>query len=243
MPPRRREGLSVQAAVGEWQQLLAQRTEQLERSEERFLAAIARSRDGVLVVDGDGTIRYANPAAEYLLARPASALVGSPLGCPVVADEIVELDIRREGDPVIAEMRVAETDWEGRPALLCSLRDVTQRARQLDALQRLTALQGTVLDSLPARVALVGDDGTVLYANEAWIGVHGEGTGADYFRQLAADPVASGDDHTVLADGVRGVLRGRQQRYARGGVFAATVRGGQRGGAVVLHVDLGVTPG
>ncbi|MDX2194386.1 MAG: PAS domain S-box protein [Gemmatimonadales bacterium] len=224
------------AAIGEWQALLAQRTEQLEASEERFLALIARTRDGVVIVDHVGTIRFTNPAAEALLGKSRAELLGGPLGCPVVADETVELDIQRAGaEPVIAEMRVAETKWEGRPAFLCALRDVTERVRQLDALQRLVALHTAILDAMPGRVVLVAPDGMILYANAAWLHRLGRGIGTDYFQMLAGDPAVA--DPARAAAGVREVLRGAAPRFASATVSAAAVVQGPRPGAVVLHTD------
>jgi signal transduction histidine kinase len=94
--------------------------------------------DGVVLVDGAGDIRYANPAAERLFGRPAAALVGHPFGFPALAGETTEIDVLRPGGrAVTAELRAVDTDWEGAPATLVSLRDVTDRKRAEEHARRL----------------------------------------------------------------------------------------------------------
>ena len=98
--------------------------------EERFRRLIEADADGMLVVDPDGTIGFANPAACDLLGRPASDLVGRSFGLPIVPGETAEIDIRRpDGEARVAEMRSAATMWQGRPSHLATLRDITERKR------------------------------------------------------------------------------------------------------------------
>jgi signal transduction histidine kinase len=86
--------------------------------------------DGIIVVNGDGIIRFANPAAERLFERASQDLVGTYLGFPAVAGESAEIDvIRPRGETVCAELRVVESEWEGHNAHLVSLRDITDRRR------------------------------------------------------------------------------------------------------------------
>ena len=97
--------------------------------------------DGIVIVDGRGDIRFANPAAARLFNRPAADLIGTAFGTPLVAGETTEMEIVRRGggDIVYAELRVVETDWEGETVELVSLREITdrkhaeERARQLAA--------------------------------------------------------------------------------------------------------------
>ncbi|MEO8624628.1 MAG: PAS domain-containing sensor histidine kinase, partial [bacterium] len=94
---------------------------------EALRAIVERMADGVLVVNHDGTIRFANPAAERLFGRPENQLVGSHLGFPVVG-ESTEIDIVRPGGTCITvELRAADSDWNGERAILVSLRDISDR--------------------------------------------------------------------------------------------------------------------
>jgi signal transduction histidine kinase len=96
--------------------------------ESRFHGVIERNADGILVIAPDGTIRYANPAAIRLLRRPLDSLLKSDFGRPIVPGETTEIDLPfADGETGVAEMRVVATEWEGEPALLATLHDVTER--------------------------------------------------------------------------------------------------------------------
>jgi signal transduction histidine kinase len=104
--------------------------------DERLKTIIDRLADGVVIVSRSGTVRFANPAAQRLFGRGADELLESELGLPTLAGETTEIDVvRRGGETAAAELRAAEVEWEGEPALLVSLRDVTDR-READERRR-----------------------------------------------------------------------------------------------------------
>jgi signal transduction histidine kinase len=110
-------------------QELDRRTAALERSEARFRDVIERNADAIVVVDGDGLIRFTNAMATKLFGGTRAELLGTPFGFPLVADETTELDLLSDGGPRVAEMRVVQSEWEGHIAYIASLRDVTERKR------------------------------------------------------------------------------------------------------------------
>jgi signal transduction histidine kinase/CheY-like chemotaxis protein len=118
--------------------------EALRASEERVRSLIENNADGIVIVDRFGNVLFVNPACEKLLGRPAAQLLGQPFGFPCVAGSTAEIDLLRPGgEPAQAEMRVVETHWEGQPACLASLRDITQRKaleEQLRQSQKMEAI-------------------------------------------------------------------------------------------------------
>lgn len=76
----------------------------LRESEARFEATLDALSDAVLVTDSHGRITFANPAAEFLLALPADALVWSP-----VEDVVHLVDERGNSlpNPVLTALRDA----------------------------------------------------------------------------------------------------------------------------------------
>jgi signal transduction histidine kinase/ActR/RegA family two-component response regulator len=102
--------------------------------DQRLQRIIEHVADAIVVVDRDGQVEFANPAAEQLLGRPSSQLIGSQFGFPVAGVETTELDV--VGGRA-AEMRVVELSWGGKPAWLASLRDVTDRREAEQAARRL----------------------------------------------------------------------------------------------------------
>jgi PAS domain-containing protein len=97
---------------------LDRRTQALERSEARFRDVIERNADAIVVVDGDGLIRFTNAMATKLFGGTRAELLGSPFGFPLVADETTELDLLSDGAPRVADKRVVQSEWEGHVAYI-----------------------------------------------------------------------------------------------------------------------------
>ena len=138
MERRVRDQPVVQSRSG-WDGAAVERA--LARSEARFRDVIERNADAIVVVDDDGVIRFANDVAAAMFGRPRELLVGAPFGYPLAAGETTELDLVRNGEPRIAEMRVVASDWDGEHASIASLRDITERKVAEQAQRRLIAEQ------------------------------------------------------------------------------------------------------
>lgn len=123
----------------------------LRASQENFHNVVQKNRTGILLVDEQGDILFANPAAETLLGRSSSALVGSQFGIPAV-DGKTEMNILRPNHGQgIAEMIASETQWQGCRAYLLMLHDITEhkeneaRIKQLAYHDSLTGLPNRAL--------------------------------------------------------------------------------------------------
>lgn len=119
------------------EQRVKERTRKLAISEANHRRLLEHNADAIIVVDQEGTVHYVNPAAEGLLEQPAEALLNTPLSFPVVLGKTSEVVIpQKNGNVIIAEMRGVETTWEGETAYIASLRDITERKRAEETLQR-----------------------------------------------------------------------------------------------------------
>lgn len=100
---------------------------------------IERLPDGIVIVDHQGNIRFANPAAEHLFDRGSDELIGTSFGFSLVVGETTEIEIvqRHGGGIVHAELRVVETDWDNEQVELVSLRDITDRKHAEERSQQL----------------------------------------------------------------------------------------------------------
>jgi diguanylate cyclase (GGDEF)-like protein len=106
--------------------------------------------DGILIVDADGVIVCANPAAVRMLAPGTGALEGELFGFPVSDRNAVVIDMVTDRRGVrSAEMRVAEIAWRGEDAHLLSLRDITEQTALLGQLER--AANFDLVTGLPNR--------------------------------------------------------------------------------------------
>jgi PAS domain S-box-containing protein len=140
-------------------------------SEAQFRRVIEAAPDGI-VVSRNGVVLFANPSAVALLGYDdAAALVGQPMtlfldaaeiavmrerimatargGPPLVPQEYTAR--RRDGSQVIAEITSLPIEWDGGPAVIALVRDVTERARMQGQLTRTDRLRA--LGTLAAGVA------------------------------------------------------------------------------------------
>ncbi len=118
----------------------------LQRSEARFRALIERAPDTIMVIR-DERLLYANPAAVRTLGYDdAAELVGQELTSLVHPDEAARVRmrvaklsegttltpadyrfVRRDGSIVNAEVLAMAIDYDGAPAVLTYIRDITER--------------------------------------------------------------------------------------------------------------------
>jgi diguanylate cyclase (GGDEF)-like protein len=104
--------------------------------QEDYRAILENNADAVIVTGADGMARYVNPAARRLFDRTAEEFFGSPFDFPLVPGESREIEIKRKtGEVAVAETRVEHSHWEGSPAILATLRDVTETVRLRDELK------------------------------------------------------------------------------------------------------------
>lgn len=94
--------------------------------------------DAVLVIDAGGIVRYVNQAAQALFPN-RDGLLGEQMDF-FVSGDVSEIDILGHASARKGEVRVASIVWEGSPATLATVRDVTESremAAQLREAQKL----------------------------------------------------------------------------------------------------------
>ncbi len=126
---------------------LEQRSVALEASETRFRTIITHTSEAIFVVDASRFIRFVNPASERMFEISTEDLIGSRFPFPISVGTASEVTIERaQSEPVISEMSVVATEWEGEQAYLASLREITSRKKAESALR----------DELSSRQAIAG---------------------------------------------------------------------------------------
>lgn len=134
----------------------------LRSSEQRLRTIVEYEANGILVLDQEGRVLFANPAATDMLGMNAEEMMGDLLPVAGEADQALEL-IDHDGAPRQAEVSEVATYWDGQPARLVVLHDVTER-RHYEVELRHQASHDA-LTGLPNR-SLLGDrlDQAVAYA-------------------------------------------------------------------------------
>lgn len=119
-------------------------------SEARLRKLVNSDADGVLVLQDDGIIQFANPAAIQLLGRKTEELVGHHFGYPIVEGETSELELlSADKGMVVVEMRVADTEWDDNQAMVVSLHDITERRRiEQERIVHASQMQKTLVETV-----------------------------------------------------------------------------------------------
>jgi signal transduction histidine kinase len=101
---------------------------QLAAAEARFFNIVGKIADAILIVDPTGAVRFANPAAEALFGHRESELLGRPFPFPLTRGKITEIDIPfPDNHKHTGEVQVVDIEWQGKPAFLVTIRDITSR--------------------------------------------------------------------------------------------------------------------
>lgn len=231
---------------------LACANEAFAESRRNFHSIVEKSGEGILVLARDGTVRYANPAAGDLLSKSVAGLVGQPFGYSLVDQGLVELSVKKpDGEVAALEAAVDATDWQGQPALLLFLRDITERKRLEQHLRRTENLESVGL--LAGGIAhdfnnlLVGILGNISYARtevctrDVLLEVLGEAEHAALraksltqqlltFAKGGAPVRKAGRIRELMEEASRFVLAGSKSAYrlqAEPGLWNAYMDGGQ----------------
>lgn len=133
-----RELMRIQHQLEVANQQLRDQTLQLEHSQANYRALLENNADAMIVVDRAGNVRFLNPAARTLFGSEDQQFLSDLLKYSDAAGTTIELEFSRPGrGPVCVELRIVETQWEGEPASLATLRDVTARKRLESEVARL----------------------------------------------------------------------------------------------------------
>jgi diguanylate cyclase (GGDEF)-like protein/PAS domain S-box-containing protein len=232
--------------------------ERANATETRFAALVEHASDIIAVLDPDGTVRYASPAAARVLGRGEDELVGSDLlGLVHPEDRPADLvslsrpDEHGIGETIELRVRSADGGWRhlevvvsdltDNPAiggLVLNARDVTDRVEAVQALA--TKAFTDALTGLPNRMRLLDRLAQALHASER----DGDGVGLllldlDGLRTVnQAHGQATGDEllrtlagRLVAAAGEATVARMRSDE------FAVLVPGAREVGPLVQLAD------
>jgi two-component system, cell cycle sensor histidine kinase and response regulator CckA len=118
------------------------RAEAQHRQLERLVKSIP---DAVIVTDRAAVICFVNDAALELYGRQNGDLVGVPLGCELREGLVADIEIPRGKERRYCEVRVAACEWNGVPAFLVLVRDMTEQRRLNEQLQHAQKMEAVGL--------------------------------------------------------------------------------------------------
>lgn len=128
----------------------------LKESEEKFRALAENANDGILIASGDGEHVYANKRAAEITGYSVSGLLKTTIKDLAHPDEFEKINkrfktiilgkhfqrqyetriIRKDGKEIPLEVVSARTIWQGQPADIVIIRDISERKRIEEKLQK-----------------------------------------------------------------------------------------------------------
>ncbi|MCW9088727.1 MAG: PAS domain S-box protein [Gammaproteobacteria bacterium] len=129
----------------------------VKQSEERLRKMVQTMSDGLVLLDKAGCVLFANAAALQMFNRSAEELIGQELGYPVVSDETFELQLPGAGGRALSvEARLSDADWQGRPASVLTLHDISSRHQlEVEREEHVAVLERTMLETVQALATAV----------------------------------------------------------------------------------------
>jgi PAS domain S-box-containing protein/putative nucleotidyltransferase with HDIG domain len=184
--------------------------EALAESEEKHRTLVEQATDGVVIVQ-DGLFKFVNPAmAEILGYDDLEGLIGEEF-MPFIAPEfkemvaekhrntmagvgtplIFEIDIlKRDGNKTPVELNSGVIQYEGRPAAIVTVRDLTERKRTEKRITYFSEFAKNIIESAQVGIYAVDRKGTVQiwnYGMESQFGVKAdEVVGRNIFEAFPA---------------------------------------------------------
>ena len=213
-----------------------------EASRSRFFDLYHFAPVGCCTVSGQGLVVEANLTASNLLDIPQWDLVGQPISRFIFLEDLgifqdlcqrlvsvdtpqsCELRMMKRGGSVfwVQLDATCRVNSAGETETHCVLSDLTGRRKSEADLDASVTLQTAILNSLPAHIAVLDDEGRIVAVNEPWLKFardNGDpdtvsvGVGANYF-EVCQSACQTENPHAIAAvAGLEAVLAGKQPRF------------------------------
>jgi PAS domain S-box-containing protein len=223
--------------------------EEVRQSEDKLKLILENLPSAVYILGYDGRALYINKAASVITAYTRDELMNMPFLTLVHPEDHAMIVQRRAdraaGKPVEsgytfrvldktgtvhwAENQVIVLPWEGKPAVLNYLQDITVRKRAEEALRRETQFFESLFHTLPGPAYVFGVDGQFLRWNRYFETVMGY-TPADMAKMNALETIVPSDRESVARE---------IEKVFREGYGAIELHSQTAEGKVIPHYCLG----
>jgi len=128
----------------------------LRKSEDNFKNLANHAKNGFLVLSKNGMFAYANPQCEKISGYSISELSAKPFKSMLIQNEIEQVKerfkkrlkgdtiptrfeisfVKKDGTIIVTETDASRVTWYGQPAMLCIIRDISDRKKKEECLKR-----------------------------------------------------------------------------------------------------------
>ena len=165
---------------------IKQAEDALRESEEKYRNLVERANDGITIIQ-DTIVKYVNPRLAEMWGGKIEEIIGTPFTNYVHSDDLAKVadrykrrmageDItplyeaglmRKDGSKAHVELNAGLITYEGKPAELVMVRDITERKQAEEALRASALSWETTFDAITDSVCLIDMEGKILQCNKA----------------------------------------------------------------------------
>ena len=131
-----------------------------ERKRQQLEHVLAHTTEGIIIINHEGTVAYANAAAGRFFGRAPEQLIGEMIGRPSAEAAAQELQLYTPEEVRTVEMDSRPIEWEDEQGWLVNLHDVTDRKRSETELRQAAiffeeAHEGVMITDAQKRIVTV----------------------------------------------------------------------------------------
>jgi PAS domain S-box-containing protein len=191
--------------------------DKLQESELKNRLLIENATEGIVVLQ-DGLVKFANPKGSELVGRSGEELTPTPFldfihpddrqmmmdnHVKRLAGEDVPNDytfrmIDKQGNARWIQINAVRLDWEGKPAILAMLTDITDRKQANEALKASEERFRTIIENARDAITIVDENFSVIYESPSLAMVTGY-TPEEWLGKSLGDMAIHPDDIPMLA--------------------------------------------
>jgi PAS domain S-box-containing protein len=257
--------------------------EKLLASEVRYRRLFEAAKDGILILNSDtGIIEDVNPFLITMLGYSHEEFLGKELWEIGLFKDIIEnktafQNLKKVGysryDNLPLQTKSKQTVWvefvsnvydvNGTQVVQCDIRNIAERKKAEEQLktsfnekQAQAERMSTILNTLPADIALLDERGFIIDVNEGWKkfesinSFNGRNIGDDYIKSIEEILGEDDNDCKAAGAGIKNVLENKTKEFvceyahSSSGVkkwfrmIATPMQEQQQAGAVVMHIDI-----
>ncbi len=166
--------------------------EAIKQSEAKYSSLVENSNDGIIIIE-NGILRFINTKMSEMTGFSPEGAVGrkfvdfSPseekaklmerhlkrMSGEKVPETYETTIIHRDGHHIFVEVHASNTVYQGHPAVIAIIRDITERKQAEESLRRAEENFRNSLDNSPLGIRIVSKEGKTLYTNRSLLDIYG----------------------------------------------------------------------
>ena len=204
--------------------------ETLKESEKKYLTLVEKAKDGVTIIQ-DGICKFANKAIEQITGYSKDEVVGKPIFDNVSSKDkesvseryklrLIEKDVPsvcnltvtcKNGAAKELEVSAASIPYEGRPAVLCIVSDLTERKKMNEALHKSEKKYRLLVENINDVIFILDEEGRFTYISPAIQNYNG--LASKEFRGESLLNLVHSQDRQQISEALKKILSGDTSPY------------------------------